>query len=137
MIDLAIVLEETEKKTPLGASIKQAIQKSGQVLVNNTNHGPLKSRPMGIPIKTKISTSADEGRTQLSIWTAGWFARMEAWVSGKRAEIQEQSSNTIDNTGHLNHRARLETSAHLRPNRELSIFVRGFHREYEVVIGTV
>ncbi|TLD05463.1 uncharacterized protein PgNI_10034 [Pyricularia grisea] len=84
MIDLAIALNET-KKTPLGASIEQTIQKSGQVSVNHTSHGPLRLRPMGIPIETKVSTSADEGRTQLSIWTAGWFARMEAWVSEKRA----------------------------------------------------
>ncbi|TLS24382.1 hypothetical protein PpBr36_08798 [Pyricularia pennisetigena] len=84
MIDLALVLDETEK-TPLGASIKRAIQKSGQVSVDHTSHGPLRLRPMGIPIETTVSTSADEGRMQLSTWTAGWFARMEAWVSEKRA----------------------------------------------------
>ncbi|KIH94913.1 hypothetical protein SPBR_03748 [Sporothrix brasiliensis 5110] len=47
--------------------------------INQTAYRPLKYAPAGVFVETKAdSGSADEGRTQLGLWVAAWFRRIEA-----------------------------------------------------------
>ncbi|TLS21629.1 uncharacterized protein PpBr36_09642 [Pyricularia pennisetigena] len=79
MVDFIFVFDESVD-TQLGAAIRKVLRKDKYLSINYSDYGPIRFRPTGIPIETKISSVADSGRTQLLIWAAGWFARMEAWV---------------------------------------------------------
>ncbi|KAI6621872.1 hypothetical protein MCOR07_004699, partial [Pyricularia oryzae] len=79
MVDFIFVFDESVD-TQLGAAIRKVLRKDKYLSINHSDYGPIRFRPTGIPIETKISSVADSGRTQLLIWAAGWFARMEAWV---------------------------------------------------------
>ncbi|KAI6362355.1 hypothetical protein MCOR25_006230 [Pyricularia grisea] len=78
MVDFIFVFDESVD-TQLGAAIRKVLRKDKYLSINHSDYGPIRFRPTGIPIETKISSSvANSGRTQLLIWAAGWFARMEA-----------------------------------------------------------
>ncbi|OAA63480.1 hypothetical protein SPI_03643 [Niveomyces insectorum RCEF 264] len=56
--------------------------------INQTDYRPLKYAPAGVFIETKAdSGSADEGRTQLGIWVAAWFMRIEALRTDSSAPL--------------------------------------------------
>ncbi|KAL8419961.1 hypothetical protein RB594_002929 [Gaeumannomyces avenae] len=86
MVDFALVLSESEE-TPLGSAILNAIRAVAldEQSVNQSTYMPLTLRPLGVSIETKVSTSTAEGRVQLGLWTAAWFARMQEWISIKPA----------------------------------------------------
>ncbi|TLS20636.1 uncharacterized protein PpBr36_11065 [Pyricularia pennisetigena] len=79
MIDFALVLDESVN-TDLGAAVRTALRQSTSVSVNHSDYGPLRYRPLGAPIETNVLAAANIGRTPMSVWAAGWFARMEAWA---------------------------------------------------------
>lgn len=87
MVDFALVLSES-KTTPLGSAIWDAVRAAppDERSVNQSTYMPLTLRPLGVSIETKASASVAEGRVQLGLWTAAWFARMQAWVSAKPAK---------------------------------------------------
>lgn len=50
--------------------------------INQTAYRPLKYAPAGVFVETKADRgSADEGRTQLGLWAAAWFRRIEALMT--------------------------------------------------------
>ncbi|KLU90413.1 hypothetical protein MAPG_10267 [Magnaporthiopsis poae ATCC 64411] len=86
MVDFALVLSESER-TPLGSAILDAVRAAppDERSVNQSTYMPLTLRPLGISIETKASANVVEGRVQLGLWTAAWFARMQALVSARPA----------------------------------------------------
>ncbi|EPE05604.1 hypothetical protein F503_02343 [Ophiostoma piceae UAMH 11346] len=56
--------------------------------INQTAYRPLKYAPAGVFVETKAdSGSADEGRTQLGLWVAAWFKRIEALRTDSSAPL--------------------------------------------------
>ncbi|EJT81722.1 hypothetical protein GGTG_01698 [Gaeumannomyces tritici R3-111a-1] len=82
MVDFALVLSESEG-TPLGSAILNAVRAAApdERSVNQSTYMPLTLRPLGVSIETKASTNLAEGRVQLGLWAAAWFARMQALIS--------------------------------------------------------
>ncbi|RTE73158.1 hypothetical protein BHE90_012427 [Fusarium euwallaceae] len=44
--------------------------------VNQSSYAPLQYAPIACNIETKTATSSNQGKLQLSVWTAAWFKRM-------------------------------------------------------------
>ncbi|TLD11285.1 hypothetical protein PgNI_06455 [Pyricularia grisea] len=87
MVDLALVLDEDEH-TPLGSAIQDAIGSApaGEKSINQSTYGRIALRPLGVAIETNARSDVEGGRVQLALWTAAWFARMQAWVARKPTE---------------------------------------------------
>jgi hypothetical protein len=50
--------------------------------VNQSTYAPLRFAPIACNIETKTATSANQGKLQLSVWTASWFKRVSELVPG-------------------------------------------------------
>ncbi|RGP64188.1 methyltransferase type 11 [Fusarium sporotrichioides] len=44
--------------------------------VNQSTYAPLRFAPMAVNIETITATSANQGKSQLSVWTGSWFKRI-------------------------------------------------------------
>lgn len=56
--------------------------------INQSVYAPFRFAPIACNIETKTATSANQGKLQLSVWTASWFKRISKTIpSGKMPTI--------------------------------------------------
>ena len=86
-IDFAVVLDPTitDEDRSLAQSIRRTVfaQDVREQSVNQTGYQPLLFRPAATFIETKTTGSADEGRTQLAIFTAALHQRLAVFLDAK------------------------------------------------------
>lgn len=59
-------------------------QPDGSRFVNQSSYAPLHFAPIACNIETKTATSANQGKLQLSVWTAAWFNRVSELLPDNR-----------------------------------------------------
>lgn len=76
MVDYAVVLNLDNPRLADRALADAVIDAIGSGSVNQSTYGPLRQKPIGVSIETKVNTVAADGSLQLGIWTAAWHRRM-------------------------------------------------------------
>jgi hypothetical protein len=84
--------ERNAKAAPADLKLISAIadkvwsQPSDAQSVNQTGYPPLQFAPIACNIETKTSNVQQDGELQLSVWTAGWYQRMNILVPERIAQ---------------------------------------------------
>ncbi|EXL64302.1 hypothetical protein FOPG_19431 [Fusarium oxysporum f. sp. conglutinans race 2 54008] len=75
-----------EKDVRLMDSIAETVwrQPVESQFINQSVYAPLRFAPIACNIETKTPTSANQGKLQLSVWTASWFKRMSELVPAEK-----------------------------------------------------
>lgn len=75
---------EADSRLIAGIANKVWKQPGESRFINQSSYAPLQFAPIACNIETKTATSANQGKLQLSVWTAAWFNRMSELLPDNR-----------------------------------------------------
>ncbi|KAK5999123.1 hypothetical protein PT974_01512 [Cladobotryum mycophilum] len=102
MVDFVLVLDTGSGHAPgpdggLLRTLESAAwsQPGDMQCINQTHYAPLQLRPIAVSIVTKNAGSAEDGRSQLGVWTAAWHQRMELFFEAIREANGEEGERRV------------------------------------------